>query len=190
MKSSTFELGKRRLHRQVVLWKLPKQLLDNILLSTFYTGLFLLLRKKKLGGTAPPLATALLFEIQIQTETRPRLKAAQSSGGILNVSVLVFNEINANKVIFISLLSLLSFSETATLIDLKETISRLFKKLSSPTLFLAVDWFTINIWFLSRGNKDIFRKRRLESNRTEEDPVRALLQSGIEVRLTSYCLLC
>ena len=90
---------------------------------------------------------------------------------------LIFNEINANnhEVILIALLSLLFFNETATLIDLKETISRRFKKLSSPTLFLAVDRFTINIWFLSRGKKVIFRKRRLESNRTEEDPVPALL---------------
>ena len=46
---------KRRLHRQVVLWKLPKQLLDNILFSTFYTGLFLLFRKKLgVGGHGYP----------------------------------------------------------------------------------------------------------------------------------------
>ena len=42
-----------RLHRQVVFWKLPKQLLDNILFLAFYTGLFLLFRKKNWGGTAP-----------------------------------------------------------------------------------------------------------------------------------------
>ena len=88
---------------------------------------------------------------------------------------LIFNEINANnhEVILISLLSLLFFDETATLIDLKETRSRLFKKLSSPTLSLAVDGFTINIWFLRREKKVIFRKGRLECNRTEEEPVRA-----------------
>ena len=55
--------GKCRLHRQVVFRKLPKQLLDNILFLTFYTGLFLLSRKKTGGGArappAPPLATAL-----------------------------------------------------------------------------------------------------------------------------------
>ena len=47
----------------------------------------------------------------------------------------IFNEIDANnhEVILISLLSLF-FKETAILIDLKETIFRLFKKLSSPTL--------------------------------------------------------
>ena len=45
--------GKLRLHRQVVFWKLPKQLLDNILFSTFYTDLFLLFRKKT-GGAVPP----------------------------------------------------------------------------------------------------------------------------------------
>ena len=43
--------GKRRLHRQVVFWKLRKQLLDNILFSTFYTGLFF--RGKNWGGTGP-----------------------------------------------------------------------------------------------------------------------------------------
>ena len=46
--------GKRRLHRQVIFWKLPKSLLDDNLFSTFYTGLFLLFRKKKLGRHAPP----------------------------------------------------------------------------------------------------------------------------------------
>ena len=46
--------GKRRLYLQVIFWKLPKQSLDNILLSTFYTGLFLLCRKKTGGGTGPP----------------------------------------------------------------------------------------------------------------------------------------
>ena len=104
---------------------------------------------------------------------------------------LIFNEITANnhEVILISLLTLFFFNKTATLIDLKEKITNLFTKISSPALFLAVDWFAINIWFLTRGKIVIFRKRRLESNRTEEDPVNALLQSGIEARVTSYCLL-
>ena len=80
-------------------------------------------------------------------------------------------------------------SLSAALIDLKETMSHLFTKRSSPTLFLAIDGLTINIWFLSRGKKVIFRKGRLEGNRTEKDLVRALLQSclekaGIEVRVT------
>ena len=42
----------------------------------------------------------------------------------------------------------------------------------------------INIWFVSRRKKVIFRKGRLEGDRTEIDPVHALLQSGIEIRVT------
>ena len=68
----------------------------------------------------------------------------------------------------------------AATIDLKETVSRLFTELSSPTLFLAIDGLMINIWFLSRGKKVIFREGRLEGDRTEKYPVRALLQSCLE----------
>ena len=38
----------------------PKQLPDNILFSTFYTGLFLLFRKKNWRGTGPPRPLPLL----------------------------------------------------------------------------------------------------------------------------------
>ncbi|XP_044166260.1 tetratricopeptide repeat protein 28-like [Acropora millepora] len=65
-------------------------------------------------------------------------------------------------------------------IDLKEIVSRFYSELSSPTLFLAVDGLTINIWLLSRGKKVIFRKGRLEGDRAETYPVRALLQSCLE----------
>ena len=65
-------------------------------------------------------------------------------------------------------------------IDLKETVSRLSRELSSPTLFLAIEGLTINIWLLSRGKKVIFRKGRLEGDRTDEYPVRALLQSCLK----------
>ena len=65
-------------------------------------------------------------------------------------------------------------------IDTKETISRLLTKISSPTLFLAIENFTINIWFLRKGNKVRFRKGRLEGDRREEDPLLALLQSSLE----------
>ena len=61
-----------------------------------------------------------------------------------------------------------------------DTVSRLFTRLSSPTLFLAIDGLTINIWLLRRGKKVIFRKGRLEGDRTEKYPVRALLQSCLE----------
>ena len=58
----------------------------------------------------------------------------------------------------------------AALPDLKETISPFFTKLSSSTLFVAIDGHTIRLWFLSRGKKVIFRKGRFEIDRTEKDP--------------------
>ena len=64
--------------------------------------------------------------------------------------------------------------------DTKETISCLFAKLSSPTLFLAIEGFTTNIWFLKKGEKVIFRKGRLEGDRKDEDPLLAILQSSLE----------
>ena len=71
-------------------------------------------------------------------------------------------------------------SKLAATIDLNETVSRLFTELSSPTLFLAVDGLTINIWLLSRGEKVVFRKGRLEGDRREGYPVRALLESCLQ----------
>ncbi|XP_044165894.1 tetratricopeptide repeat protein 28-like [Acropora millepora] len=68
----------------------------------------------------------------------------------------------------------------AATIDLKEIVSRLFTELSSPTLFLAVEGLSINIWLLSRGEKVIFRKGTLEGDRRETYPVRALLQNCLE----------
>ena len=65
-------------------------------------------------------------------------------------------------------------------IDTKETISRLFTKLSSPTLFIAIGGFTTNIWFLRKGKKVRFRQGRLEGDKTEKDPLLALLQSSLE----------
>ena len=68
----------------------------------------------------------------------------------------------------------------AATIDLKDIVSRFFTELSSPTLFLAVDGLTINIWLLSRGKKVIFRKGTLEGDRRETYPVRTLLQNCLE----------
>ncbi|KAK2551484.1 hypothetical protein P5673_027672 [Acropora cervicornis] len=56
----------------------------------------------------------------------------------------------------------LNSSSSSATIDTKETILRLFTKLTSPTLFLALEGFTTNIWFLRRGMKIIFRQGRLE----------------------------
>ena len=65
-------------------------------------------------------------------------------------------------------------------IDIKGTISRLLTKISSPTLFLATEDFTTNIWFLRRGKEVRFRKGRLECDRREKDPLHALLQSCLK----------
>ncbi|XP_044167574.1 tetratricopeptide repeat protein 28-like, partial [Acropora millepora] len=65
-------------------------------------------------------------------------------------------------------------------IDTKETISHLLTKISSPTLFLATTDFTTNIWFLRKGKKVRFRQGRLEGDKTEKDPLLALLKSSLE----------
>ena len=77
----------------------------------------------------------------------------------------------------------------AATFDFKEIVSRFFTELSTPTLFLAVDGLTINIWLLRRGEKAVFRKGRLEGDRREGYPVRALLEScllkiGTDVRVS------
>ncbi|XP_044180416.1 tetratricopeptide repeat protein 28-like, partial [Acropora millepora] len=74
----------------------------------------------------------------------------------------------------------LNSSSSSATIDTKETILRLFTNLSSPTLFLAIQGFTTNIWFLRRGMKTVFRQGRLEGDRREEHPLLALLQSSLE----------
>ncbi|XP_067046750.1 tetratricopeptide repeat protein 28-like [Acropora muricata] len=68
----------------------------------------------------------------------------------------------------------------ATTVDFKEILPRLFTELSSPILFLAIEGLMINIWLLSRGKKVTFRKGRLEGDRTDKYPVRALLQSCLK----------
>ena len=79
---------------------------------------------------------------------------------------------------------LIQYKLNATLssatIDTKETISRLFTKLSSPILFLAIKGFTTNIWFLRKGKKVGFRKGRLAGDRREKDALHTLLQSSLE----------
>ncbi|XP_074611125.1 uncharacterized protein LOC141865723 [Acropora palmata] len=65
-------------------------------------------------------------------------------------------------------------------VHLKETLPRLFTELSSPTLFLAIEGLTINIWLLSRGKQVTFRKGRLEGDRRDKYPVRSLMQSCLE----------
>ncbi|XP_067046335.1 tetratricopeptide repeat protein 28-like [Acropora muricata] len=81
-------------------------------------------------------------------------------------------------------------SKLAATIDVKDIVSLFFKELSSPTLFLAVDGLTINIWLLSRGEKVIFREGRLKSDRADRYPVRALLQNCLEKIRTEVSVGC
>ena len=74
----------------------------------------------------------------------------------------------------------LNASLSSATIDSKETIFRLFTKLSSPILFLEVESFTINIWFLRKGKKVEFRTGKMKGYRREKDPLCALLQSSLE----------
>ena len=74
----------------------------------------------------------------------------------------------------------LDASLSSATFDTTETICRLFTRLSSPILFLAIESFTINIWFLRKRKKIIFRKGILEGDRIEKDPLHALLQSSLE----------
>ena len=71
-------------------------------------------------------------------------------------------------------------SLSAATFDTEGTISRLFTELTTPTLFLGIEGLTINIWFLSRGNKVVFRKGRLTGDSREKDPIHALLLSSLE----------
>ena len=78
---------------------------------------------------------------------------------------------------------LIQFKLPATLLaatfDNEGTLSCLSTEIITPTIFLGIDGLTINIWFLSRGNKVVFRQGRLEGDRREEDPILALLQSSL-----------
>ena len=70
-------------------------------------------------------------------------------------------------------------SLSAATFDTKGTISCLSTQIITPTIFLGIEGLTINIWFLSRGNKVVFRQGRLEGDRTEKDPIHALLKSSL-----------
>ncbi|XP_044166132.1 tetratricopeptide repeat protein 28-like [Acropora millepora] len=68
------------------------------------------------------------------------------------------------------------------------TLSRLLTGISTSIIFLAIDGLTINIWYLSRGNKITFRQGRLKVDITDKDPMRTLLRTalkeiGAEVRV-------
>ena len=71
-------------------------------------------------------------------------------------------------------------SLSAATFDTEGTISRIFTGLITPTVFLGIVGLTINIWFLSRGNKVVFRRGRLTGDRREKDPIHAILLSSLE----------
>ena len=68
------------------------------------------------------------------------------------------------------------------------TLSRLLTGISTSIIFLAIGGLTINIWYLSRGNKITFRQGRLKVDIRDKDPMRTLLRTalkeiGAEVRV-------
>ena len=71
-------------------------------------------------------------------------------------------------------------SLSAATFDNEGTISCFFTDFITPTFFLGIEGLTINIWFLRRGNKVVFRKGKLTGDRREKDPVHALLLSSLE----------
>ncbi|XP_044176983.1 tetratricopeptide repeat protein 28-like [Acropora millepora] len=71
-------------------------------------------------------------------------------------------------------------SLSAALIDTKETVSHLFAELSTPTIFLALEGLTINIWFLRRKKKIAFRQGRLDGDSRENYPIRVLLEEAFK----------
>ena len=81
-------------------------------------------------------------------------------------------------------------SLSAATFDTEGTISCLFTELITPTVFLGMEGLTINIWFLSRGNKVVFRKGRLKGDRREKDPIHALLLSSLEKIWTDRTVRC
>ena len=66
-------------------------------------------------------------------------------------------------------------------IDSKETITDLLSKLSTRMIFLGIDHegHMINIWYLSKGNKVVFRKGKLKGNSTNQDRTLVLLQTAL-----------
>ena len=73
----------------------------------------------------------------------------------------------------------LQASLPAATFDTERTISHLLTEIITPAIFLGIDGLTINILFLSRRNKVVFRQGRLEGDRTEKDPIHALLKSSL-----------
>ena len=69
---------------------------------------------------------------------------------------------------------------SASSFDSKEIITRFLTEVSAQIIFLGIEGFKINIWFLSRGKKVAFRQGRLECDITEKYPIRTLIQTALE----------
>ena len=65
-------------------------------------------------------------------------------------------------------------------IGTKETLSRLFAELSTPTIFLEIEGLTINIWFLRKEKNIAFTQGRLDGDIREKDPIWALLETAFK----------
>ena len=65
-------------------------------------------------------------------------------------------------------------------IDSKATIIGLLSKISAKIIFLGIDKLNINIWFLGRGRKVEFRQTKLQADRRDKDPIRALVKSALK----------
>ena len=73
------------------------------------------------------------------------------------------------------------FTESpSTLLEPKETISYISKKLSTKMVFLGHRRNKITFWVISKGSKVEFREKELEQGRADEDAVTVLLNTTLE----------
>ena len=106
---------------------------------------------------------------------RSLLKTGKINEALITADQGRAQTLNDNLLIQYGLASPLSCATT----DSKETKSRLFTELSSQIIFLGLEGLTINIWFLRRGRKVVFRQGMLEADITKKDPIRAVLQAAL-----------
>ena len=68
---------------------------------------------------------------------------------------------------------------SAAKFDSKKTISPLTEP-STPIIFLRIEGLTINIWFMRRGKKILFRQGRLAGDGTQKYPIRSLMETAFQ----------
>ncbi|XP_015751780.1 PREDICTED: uncharacterized protein LOC107331683 [Acropora digitifera] len=69
---------------------------------------------------------------------------------------------------------------SAAKFDSKKTISLPLTELSTPIIFLRTEGLTINIWFMRRGKKILFRQGRLAGDGTQKYPIRSLMETAFQ----------